>query len=55
MLKAIALIICFSIVLNWSISLSLVSFNSQDKKVRLKSAILSLLSGIVLGCIIYVL
>jgi hypothetical protein len=45
----------FGIILNWSISLSLVAFNSEDKKTRMTSAILSTLSTIVLGCIIYLL
>ena len=52
---SVVLILLFAVILNWSISLSLVAFNAEDKKVRIRSAILSLLSTGILGYIIYLL
>ena len=52
---SIILVLLFAIILNWSISLSLVAFNAEDKKVRIRSAILSLLSTGALGYIVYLL
>lgn len=53
MLSTIFFIILFAININWMISLSLVAFTSQEKNVRIRSAILCSLSGILLGYLVY--
>lgn len=55
MLDTVILIIAFSIVLNWMISLSIMSFINNDRRSRIRFGIFSGLSGIILGYIIYLL
>lgn len=55
MLKTFALIMIYSIMINWMISLSMVAQISEDKKNRLRFFSLSFASGLLTGYIIYLL
>jgi hypothetical protein len=55
MLNVAIIIILYSLFINWIVSLALLSFFSQDKKVRIRSAILSTISGCILGYLVYLL
>lgn len=52
MLSTIILIILFSLTINWMISLSIVAFSSEDKKIRIRSAVICSVCGIILGCLV---
>lgn len=55
MLKTLVLVIIYSIMTNWMISLSMVAQVSDDKKNRLRFFSLSFVSGLLTGYIIYLL
>lgn len=46
-------IIFFSLIINWMISLSIVTQVASDKSIRVRSALICALCGIVLGFIIH--
>jgi hypothetical protein len=48
-------IILFSIAINWMISLSILFQVTEDKAIKIRSGILLFLSGIISGCLIYLL
>jgi hypothetical protein len=49
---SILLIVLFSIILNWLISLAILTQVTESKNIRIRSTILCSLSGIILGIII---
>jgi hypothetical protein len=55
MLSTVLLIIAFSLLINWMISLSMLSFSTKEKKIRIRSAILCTISGLLLGYVVYLL
>lgn len=55
MLSALLLIILFSLMINWMISLTIMAQVSDSKNIRNRFFILAFLSGILTGYIIYLL
>jgi hypothetical protein len=55
MLSTTVLVILFSLVLNWMISLTILFQVAEEKDKKIRAIILSLLSGFILGYIIYLL
>lgn len=55
MYSDIIAIVLFSAILNWMISLSILTQVSNSSKIRIRAAILNAIAGIALGCILYIL
>lgn len=55
MLKSIVLIILFSVMVNWMISLAMVAQVSSEKNNRIRFFSLAFVSGLITGYIIYLL
>lgn len=55
MLSTVALVILFSLLINWMISLSILNQVSEKKQVRVRAAALLFVSGILCGYVVYLL